>query len=165
MRFEVTQRFEAAIADVADALTDPAYYELLAESPKLGAPEVLDRVVDGDEVRLRIRYRFAGDLSSAARAVLDPDKLTWVEESTHDQAAHSGVWLIRPDNYADRFKANGGFALSVAADDDGATVRTATGEVKVRAPLVASTVERAIISGLEEHLRDEVAILNRFVNG
>ena len=76
MRFEVTQRFEAAIADVADALTDPAYYEPLAQSPKLGAPEVLDRVVDGDQVRLRIRYRFAGDLSSAARAVLDDGRKT-----------------------------------------------------------------------------------------
>ena len=32
----------------------------------------------GDEVLLQIRYRFNGQLSAAARAVLDPERLTWV---------------------------------------------------------------------------------------
>ena len=57
--------------------------------PKLGPPEVLERTVDGDVVRLQIRYRFVGDLSPAVTAVLDPAKLTWVEHSTHDLGRRS----------------------------------------------------------------------------
>ena len=44
-------------------------------------PDVLDQRVDGDLVRQRIRYAFVGDLSPAVTAVVDPDKLTWVEQS------------------------------------------------------------------------------------
>ena len=70
----------------------PGYYDALGRAPKLGVPEVLEREADGDEVVMRIRYRFSGDLSSAAKAVLDPEKLTWVEESHHDlAAAHRAV--------------------------------------------------------------------------
>jgi hypothetical protein len=37
------------------------------------------------------------------------------------------------------------------------------GELKVRAPLVAGTVERAIASGLQDHLRDEVGFVTAFL--
>ena len=164
MHFELTQRFAAPIDDVADAFADPGYYAVLAESPKLGVPEVLSRDGAGDRVDLRVRYRFAGELSSAVKAVIDPDKLTWVEESTHDLAAHTVTFVLRPDHYADRFKASGSYRLEVDPADPGATLRHAQGEVKVRAPLVASSVERAIISGLKEHLDDEVELLRRWLD-
>ena len=165
MHFDFTQRFQADIADVADAFCDPGYYEALAASPKLGTPEVLTRSVDGDRVVMRVRYRFAGELSSAARAVLDPDKLTWVEESTHDLATHAVTFVLKPDHYADRFSAKGSYRFEVDPADDGATIRSAQGDVKVRAPLVASAVERAIISGLKEHLLEEETLLVGFLGG
>ena len=56
---------------------------------------------------MRIRYRFSGDLSSAATAVLDPEKLTWVEESHHDLAARTVRFELHPDHYADRFSCRG----------------------------------------------------------
>ena len=37
----------------------------------------------------------------------------------------------------------------------GGTVRTIDGELKVKALLVAGTVERAIVAGLQEHLDEE----------
>ena len=162
MHFDFTQRFQADIADVADAFCDPGYYDALAASPKLGTPAVLSRTVDGDIVVMRVRYRFAGELSSAARAVLDPDKLTWVEESTHDLANHVVTFTLQPDHYADRFKASGSYRFDVDLADADATIRRAQGDVKVRAPLVASAVERAIISGLKEHLDEEETLLVAF---
>jgi len=166
MRFELTQRFAAPVDDVAHAFCDPGFYELLADSPKLGRPEVLGREADsgGERVTMRVRYRFTGDLSSAARAVLDPSKLTWVEEAVHDLAAHRVSFVLHPDHYADRFRCSGRYSFT-AADDDDATVRHAEGEVKVKAPLVAGAVERAIVSGLREHLDDEVILLDRFLAG
>jgi len=163
MHFELTQRFTADVADVDDALSDPAYYAVLTDSPKLGTPEVLSREADGPIVRMRIRYRFSGDLSSAVRAVVDPAKLTWIEESTHDSGAHAVTFVLRPDHYADRLTASGSYRLQAGADGSG-TVRVVAGDVKVRAPLVAGAVERAIISGLDEHLQEEVGRMARWLD-
>ena len=63
---------------------------------------MLSREVDGDQVVLRIRYLFSGDLSSAVTAVLDPKKLTWVDESLHDLVRHVVRFELQPDHYADR---------------------------------------------------------------
>ncbi len=117
----------------------------------------------GDRVALRVRYRFTGDLAPAARAVLDPDKLTWVEESSHDLAARKVTFVLEPDHYADRFQAHGSYRFEVDPADTQHTLRLAQGDVKVRALLVAASVERAIISGLKEHLDDEVALLEHFL--
>lgn len=162
MHFELTQRFSAPVADVADAFCDPGFYEVLAELPKLGRPEVLSRETDGSRVVMRVRYRFNGELSSAARAVLDPAKLTWVEESTHDLAAHRVSFVQVPDHYADRFTCRGSYRFR--ADGASHTIRTAEGDVKVRAPIVGSSVERAIISGLKEHLHEAVDLLERWLS-
>lgn len=165
MRFDLRQRIAAPVADVADAFCDPAFYVALGEAPKLGGAEVLGREVQGDEVIMRVRYRFSGDLSSAARAVLDPSKLTWVDESRHDLSTHVVRFELQPDHYADRFSCRGGYRLETDPDDPEGTVRTAGGDVKVRAPLVGSSVEKALISGLREHLEAEADIVATFVTG
>ena len=161
MRFRIEQRFDAPCDAVQDALCDPAFLEVLGTLPKLGRPELLDQRADGDVLHQRIRYRFAGDLNSAARAVLDPEKLTWVEESTIDRSAHHTNWRIAPDNYADRLSASGTFDLT--EDAAGATVRTAVGELKVRMPLVGGKVEGAIVSGLREHADAEQGALREWL--
>lgn len=76
VRFHLEQAFSAPVDDVARAFTELGFYELLAGLPKLGRPDVLERREDGDRVHLRVRYRFTGDLSAAARRVLDPSRLT-----------------------------------------------------------------------------------------
>lgn len=159
MNFDFTQRFAAERADVADGLSDPGFYESLGGSTKLGPPDVLDRTVDGDKIEMRIRYKFAGDLSGAVTAVIDPDKLTWVELSVHDLERHHVTFELAPDHYADRLAASGSYTYLVDPEDDGATLLRAKGQVKVRALLVASAVERAIISGLEEHLAAQASAL------
>jgi hypothetical protein len=163
VRFEVRQHIDAPLDAVAAALCDPAYYAALGTAPKLGVPEVLDRRVDGDQVLLRVRYRFAGELSSAARAVLDPNKLTWVDESRHDLAQHRVTFVLKPDHYADRLSCTGGYRLEADPADASQTIRTASGDLKVRAALVAGSVERALVSGLKEHLDAEAGILAHFV--
>ncbi len=160
MRFELVQRFSAPPDDVARAFTEPDLYAALAELPKLGAPEMLEHRADGDMVRVRVRYRFSGDLSSAVKAVIDPAKLTWIDDSTHDLAHRSVTFTMLPDHYGDRFRASGAYRFEAAPDDPGATIRTTTGEIKVKVPLVGGSVERAIVSGLREHQEDEVAVVD-----
>lgn len=148
MRFRIEQRFSAPLPAVEDALADLAFLARLAELPELGAPEVLSQEADGDVVRQRVRYRFAGDLAPAVTAVVDPDRLTWVEETTYDRPSHRGVHRIRPDHYAGRLRASYTTQLEPAG---AGTRRVIEGDLSVRFPLVGGRAERAIVSGLTEH--------------
>jgi len=162
MRFAIDQRFAHPPAAVAAAYADPGLYQALQDLPKLSPPELLAHEVDGDTVALQLRYRFDGDLSSAARAVLDPDRLSWVEHSRHHVTAGAGTFRMVPDHYGDRFRCDGTFRVEPL---DGGSRRRVEGDLRVRAPLVAGAVERAIISGLREHLDGEVAIVDAYLAG
>jgi hypothetical protein len=147
---------------VARAYVEPGLYELIGDASSLGRPEVVDIAVDGDTAVVELRYHFTGELNAAARAALDPDKLSWVEHSTHDLARHRLEFRLVPDHYRDRFKASGD--ASVAARGAG-SVRTVRGSLSVKAPLVGRAVEKAIVSGLRDHLAAEAKAVDRFLAG
>jgi hypothetical protein len=161
MRFTIDQRFSAAPDDVARAYADPALYEAFQGLAKMSRPDVLAHEADGDVVTMQVRYRFSGDLSAAARAVLDPARLTWVERATHDLAARTTTFTMVPDHYGDRFRCSGTYRFEPGSD--AGTVRHCEGEIRVKALLVAGAVEKAIVSGLREHLEDEVAVVEAFL--
>lgn len=161
MRFEISQDIAGPVGAVARAYTEPRFYEWLGELPKLGRPEVLERREDGSVVHLAVRFRFTGNLSPAVMRVVDPARLTWVEESVHDLERHTVTFHMQPDNYADRLRFDGSSRFEPAGD--GRTRRVAEGDVTVRVPLVGRTVEGAIVSGLREHLAAEVAVVERLV--
>lgn len=163
MRFAFDQRV-AGHPDVVQAVfVEPGFYEDLAQLPNLGAPALLDQRRDGDVVTQRVRYRFTGELSSAARAVLDPARLTWVDESVHDLVAHTVTFRLQPDHYADRFRCAGSYRFELAGTAPPLTLRRCAGELTVRATFVGGAVERAIVSGLRDHLADEVPVIERWV--
>ena len=160
MRFRITQRFDAPLDDVETALLDPAFLERLGQLPKLGEPQVLDVEVTGETVRRRIRYAFAGQLSSAVTAVVDPAKLTWVEDSTTDRRTHRTTFRILPDHYGDRLIAGGTFTLDAIGTR---TQRVAEGDLRVRFPLVGGRVEKAIVSGMEEYAAAEAGAITTWL--
>lgn len=161
MRFEIEQLFTGPPEAVARIHTEPRFYELLGELPKLGKPEVLDRREDGAVVQLAVRFRFTGNLSSAVTRVVDPAKLTWIEESVHDLAQLTSTFRMKPDHYPDRLRSEG--SARYEPSDDGGTGRVTTGDLSVRVPLVGRTVEGAIVSGLREHLAAEIAVVERLL--
>ena len=161
MRFRIEQRFSAPLAEVEAAFVDPAFLESLGEFPKLGRPQLLHHREDGDLVHQRVRYAFTGQLSSAVTKVVDPQKLTWVEESTLDRRTHHTRFTIVPDHYRNRLECDGEFALEPAGEG---TRRVANGDLRVRFPVVGGKVERAIVSGLEEHAQMEVQAIERWLS-
>ncbi len=161
MRFELTQRL-ASPADAVDAVyTDPGLYPTLVGLPKLGDIEVLRSERDGARARLAIRYGFTGDLPAAVTAVVDPDKLTWVQESDHDLVAGITTFRLVPDHYPDRVTAAGRTVVRGVGDG---SERIVSGELKVRALLVAGKVEQAIVDGLAEYLAAEAPAVDRYLS-
>jgi hypothetical protein len=152
MRFAVEQVLPGGPDAVIAALLDPAFIESLGASPRIDPPDLLDIARDGDRVVQRVRYRFAGDLSSAVAAVIDRSRLTWVTATTFDLASHSATFRVLPDHYADRLRCSGSHRYT-------ATGRSIEGELTVRYPIVGKQIERAVLSGLEEHLAAERDLL------
>lgn len=162
MRFELTQRFAADPADVIDAYADVALYPTLVGLPKLGDIEVLGHERTDHRARLSIRFGFTGDLPPAVTAVVDPHRLTWVQESDHDLTSGLTTFRLVPDHYPDRLAASG--RTTIRPGSDGA-VRVVSGELKVRALLVSGKVEQAIVGGLEEYLVAEAPAVDRYLEG
>jgi hypothetical protein len=156
VRFRLEQRFTAPVAAVEAAFLDPALLAELATLPKLGRPELLSSVDDGDVVTRDVRYAFAGELAPAVTRAVDPERLTWVEHSQFDRRTHRGVFHVRPDHYAERFSCSATVALE--RDGDG-TRRVVEGDLRVRFLLVASAVERAIVAGLRDHAAAEARVV------
>lgn len=162
MDYTVTQTFPAGADEVARAYASADLYEHMVGLSRLDTPDVLDRCVEDDLVHLQIRFRYVGSLPPAATAVVDPRRLTWVEHSTHDLEARTVRYRLVPDHYPDRLQSSGSCAVEPAAGGDGAT-RTVAGRLKVKALVVGGAVERAIVSGLQEHLDEEVAVVGRYI--
>lgn len=166
MRFELTQRFTSPASAVDRAYAEPDLYPTLVGLPKLGDIEVLRHQHQpgpgGDVVRatMAIRFGFTGDLPGAVTAVVDPDRLTWIQETEHDLVTAATTFRLVPDHYADRLAASG--RAVVAPAGDGCT-RTVSGDLTVRALLVAGKVERAIVSGLAEYLEAEAPAVDRYL--
>lgn len=160
MRFRIEQQIRARLEAVERALFDPAFIRATADLPKIGGTELLAQQRDGDRVHQRVRYHFIGDLPSAVTAVVDRDRLSWVDDAHHDLRSHAGHHRIEPDYYADRLQAAYDVRLEAMGRE---THRVATGELAVRVPLVGRRVERAIVSGLEEHAAAEADLLARWI--
>jgi hypothetical protein len=153
VRFHVEQPIPAERAEVEQAFVDPDFYRSLGDLDALAPPEVLQCEPDpqsAEAVLLRVRYRFKGSLSPAVRRVVDPDRLSWVDVSRFDRASHLMLFHMEPDHYPDRLWCEGTYRFD--AGEDSSTDMVMDGEVKVSFPLVGGVVERAVVSGLRQHL-------------
>jgi hypothetical protein len=160
MNFLIEQHLNGPMDAVQSVLFDPDFVAARSSLPKLGDAELLESSRDGSSGHQRIRLRFTAPLSSAVTAVIDPSKLTWVDDATYDLVAHIAEHQILPDNYADRLSCSYRALLEAR---DGGTHRSLDGVMKVRMPLVGGKVERAIVSGLEEHADAEAVLINEFL--
>ena len=161
MDFSLHQEIPAPVDAVGAALVNPDFLVRMAELPKLGSADVVSNERDGSSVALQVRYLFQADLSPKVTKFVDPDKLTWVEDSTIDLSTHETTCVIRPDNYANMLE--GRYSAVIAADGSGA-VRTVTGVIKVHIPLLGGKVEKAIVGGLEENADAQTTILTEFLS-
>jgi len=163
MHFRLEQRLTADLEAVEEAYVDPDLLDALARLPKLGRPQLIDSDDDGTVVHQRVRYAFTGHLSPAVTAVVDPHKLTWIEESTLDRRTHVTAFRVVPDHYADRLECSGRHELHEL--DQSTTLRVTEADITVRFPFVGGKVERAIVSGLSDHAAAETSVVNDWLAG
>jgi hypothetical protein len=160
VRFSLDQDLAGTVEEVLEVLADPGFVPELGALPKVGPPELLEhRLADGT-LHQRVRYRFTGALSPAVTRVIDPSRLVWVDDTTYDLAAGTATFRIRPEHYATRLKCSGRHRFTPRP---GGCRRRIEGDLTVSYPLVGRAVERAILSGLEEHLGSEADLIGRWL--
>ena len=152
MRFTVTQTYPISRDEVLGLYTGTEMWGDLSGFTKVSVPEVLDRSQKGDLVTVRLRYRFIAPLPPAATAVVNRDKLIWIEETVTDLSAGTATVDFQPENYSNKLAASA--VISYDQLDDAAT-RTVQGDLRVKVFLVGGQVEKVITSGLSEHLAQE----------
>lgn len=160
MDFTIEQRLTGSPDAVQDVLLDPAFVAARVDLPKLGGATLLRGERDGTRARQQIHLRFTGDLAPAVTAVIDRDRLTWVDDATYDLTNHVAEHRVVPDHYADRLSFV--YTATITADGDGSR-RTLRGTVKVRMILVGGKVEGAIVSGLREYAAAEAALIDEWL--
>lgn len=159
MRFRVSTNIAAPRDVVEEAFVDPAFYAELGALPNIRAPEVLSIEEDGDVVHLRIHYALQAKLAPAVRRVLDPEQITWVEESTVHRGRHYTEFRMVPEHYANRMDCSGSYRFEEAGD--GTTQQVVEGDLVIHYPVVGRLVEKAILTGMRQHLTEEARLLEQ----
>jgi hypothetical protein len=169
MQFELKHVFDASVAEVLDAMFDPALAEYLKTHMKqLQDLKQLERVDEGQLVRRKIRYVPVPLISSVGPKKVPPEALAWVEESTYDRNARE----IRFKNIGEHHKVrkhleNGG-VLRFREFGPGRTERVISGELKVaNLPLLlrplSPIAEQLIYSNAQKLLHEEARVFNDFL--
>jgi Protein of unknown function (DUF2505) len=162
MKFSISQSVAVSPDIAVAAYGDPHFYEGRPPSGDISLVEVVGHHHDGPLDRMEVRYRFTGSVSSAVRAIVDPEKLSWVTRTDIEREGHRSSFTVAPDYYPDRLEAHGTFRFDEGASGPKSTVITIEGDLKVHVFLVSRTVEQMIVNGLRAYLSAEVATLPDF---
>ncbi len=152
VRFGFEQRWVAAVDEVVEVYLDPGFWSALTDLRSTSAPTVLGIDRSGDRAVVRLRYALAVDLPREAARFIDPENVTWVEETTWDLPRRTAEVRFLPTQGGGLLRA--GATATMAEDGDG-SVRRLQGDLKVRIPLLGGKVERAFVEGVGEHLAAE----------
>jgi Protein of unknown function (DUF2505) len=155
----IEQRFAAPREVVEAAFCNPDFIARLADLPVIGEARLLDQHRADGVVSQRVHYRFTGQLSPVVTAVVDPARLTWVEETVFRPAEHRADVTIVPDHYPGRLRCSLQVRFEPDGPDGGGSRRVVTGTVAVPMPLVGRRVEAAIVSGMREQAERQVDLL------
>lgn len=159
MKFSVRRAVGVPPAQVVAAYASPTFYEGRPVRDDIAVLEVVRHEDAGDRVLMEVRFAFTGHLSGAARAVVDPHKLSWVTRTEIRPAAACSSWVVVPDHYPDRLSASGAYRFAPGDEGSESTVVEVEGDLRVRVPVVGRSVERVIVSGLRGYLEHEVATI------
>lgn len=161
MKICLDQPIGASAEDAQSTFLDPAFYRSLGELSDISAPEVRSFSTGPDSVRIVLGYRFAGQLSGPAKAILDPEKLTWSQVTEVDLAARRSTVQMVPDNYGGLLSFDGWYELC-NLDEDRCSQHFEA-DLRVHIPLLGPLAERAIAGSIRQNIADTAHLVERYI--
>jgi hypothetical protein len=157
VKFAVRQAVAVSPTRAMAAYGAPGFYEGRPPRDDIAARGVVRHQATGDRILLDVRFAFTGSVSSAVRAVVDPQKMSWITQTEILLAENRSSWVVLPDHYPDRLSASGTYRFEEGDGGPETTVVEVEGELKVRVPIVGRSVEKVIVNDLRAYIADEVA--------
>jgi hypothetical protein len=142
----------------------PSFYEGRPEVDHISVIEVLSHEDNDTSLLIEVRFKFTGSVSSAVRAVIDPNKMSWITRTEVLLEERRTAFTVLPDHYPDRLTSSGGYRFADGTAPNSAVI-TVDGQLKVHVPLVGRSVEKVIVSGLRSYIANEVASLPEYAAG
>jgi hypothetical protein len=161
VEISIDQPISASAAEAQSAFLDPEFYQSLAKLPDISAPEVRSFSSDGQNARIELGYRFAGELNGPAKVILDPEKLTWSQVTEVDLTARRSTVRMVPDNYGKLLSFDGWYELRDVAEQR--CTQHFEADLKVNVPLLGPLAERAIAGSIRENIASTAELIERFI--
>lgn len=162
MKFTMTHTFEVDRPTFEKYLNDPELIEMARAIPALKTRALVDYRENGKLRTWRFRVDAATEIPERARAVVKPEMLAWIEESTWDPDRHLFTWQIHPTHFADRLECRGTWALF---EEGPRTRRVIEGDLRVKVLLVGRIVEEFVVARVKEQFEAEAEVQKRFYAG
>jgi hypothetical protein len=157
VRFSANHRFHGGPDAVAKVLSDPGFYVDL-DLPDLDRPDLVEHSSVGDDVFVRLRYRYVGDLDPIVLRLLGHQPLSWIQEIRVDTRKSSGTLGYAAERNPKLLHGSASFILEAEGDE---TVRHLEGELVVQVIAIGGMAENAIMPGLLRRLDIEAVALDR----
>jgi hypothetical protein len=155
VKFSIRQPVAVSPARAMAAYGSPTFYEGRPARQDIEVREVVRHEGTPGRVLLEVRFAFTGSVSPAVRAVVDPEKMSWITRTELLLAEGRSSWTVLPDHYPDRLSASGTYRFEEAGS--GACDVEVEGDLRVRVPIVGRSVEKVIVGDLRAYIADEVA--------
>jgi hypothetical protein len=161
VNFSIDQDVDVSPETALLAYGSPSFYEGREPVENISVIEVVSHESDGERSLIEVRFKFTGSISPAVKAVIDPNKMSWITRTEVQLEKRRSSFTVLPDHYPDRLTSTGGYRFDDGTGP-GTAIITVEGELKVHFPLVGRTVERVILSGLRSYIAKEVSSLPGF---
>lgn len=161
MNFSFDQAVDVSPEVAMCAYGEPSFYDGRAPVDNISVIEVVDHQDNDTTILIAVRFKFTGSVSAAVKAIIDPDKMSWVTRTEVLLEERRTNFTVMPDHYPDRLTSTGSYTFADGTTRNSAVI-TVAGELKVHVPIVGRTVERTIESGLHAYIEKEVASLPAF---
>jgi len=161
MRIRVDQPVAATADEAQAAFLDPAFYQSLGQLEGISAPELRSLETRAGHATTVVGYKFSGQLSGPAAAILDPAKLTWAQISEVDLAERRTEVRMVADNYANLLSFSGWYEL--LDDGEANCVQHFEADLVVHLPLLGPLAERAIGRSVRENIAQTAHLVERYI--
>jgi hypothetical protein len=169
MHFELKHTFDAPLAEVLEAMLDPALDDYLKANVKLVKDiKPMERVEDGRVVRRKVRYVPVPMIQKVGPKHIPPEALAWVAEFTIDRDRHEVSFKNIGEHERVRRHLENGGTLRFRDVGGGKTERVTSGELKVtNLPFILRPLgmlaEQIIYSNAQKILNEEARAFGEFL--
>jgi hypothetical protein len=156
MDFKMEHSFDCPVGKITPILAAGEDLVPMEDLPNVSQRKVIERKREGTKLHSKLEWCVHGQIPKIAQKLIDPDKLTFLEQTVWDDETATFTTRIIPHFLKDKFDCRTTSAWS--AIDANRAKRTFSGKLEIKIPIIGSIVEKTIIDYLKKN-NDKNAVM------